>query len=212
MRNHLLVLALLVEGRGVGVEVVKQPTGLVLLGIEPGEAQQATLVVPGIHDLWLDAHLGAGVIGLDGQLFDIKAEFVESLYPLVDAPAFGGGEGFGSGELDPEGAIGRDDAIRHLNRIDFLVKASTGSEVEELPGNIDARDLQVIFALAVRETVIELTRFGIHEIGGKRSGVTAEERVGERDIAPEEADHVQSHQKHGERIDGAGRSLWPQRL
>ena len=56
VRDHLLVACLLVERCAVRVEVVEQAAGLVLLDVEPGEAQQAALVVPGVDDLRLDAH------------------------------------------------------------------------------------------------------------------------------------------------------------
>ena len=82
VRDHLLVEVLAVAGRAVRVEVVEQAAGLVLAGVETGEPQQPAGVVAGIHDLGLDAHLGAGLVLADRQLLDVEAEVVEPLDAL----------------------------------------------------------------------------------------------------------------------------------
>ena len=45
--------------RPVGVHVVEQPAGLVLLGIQAGQAQQPALVVAGVDHFGLQLDLGA---------------------------------------------------------------------------------------------------------------------------------------------------------
>ena len=71
----------------VGVEVVEQAAGLVLLDVEAGEPQQPTRVVAGVDDLGLDLDRRAVDVGGDGELVDVEAELVEPPDPLVDAPA-----------------------------------------------------------------------------------------------------------------------------
>ena len=48
---------------------------------------------------------------------------------------------------------------------------------------------------------MELTRLGIDEIGGERARVTAEERVRERAVAPEEAAEVEADEELGARVE-----------
>ena len=86
-------------------------------------------------------------------------------------------------------------------------------EVHQLAGDVDAGDLEVVLALAVGEAaVVELAGLGVDEVGGEGAGVAAEEGVRERHVAPEEADDVQAHEQHGERVDEPGRGVGPQAL
>ena len=61
----------------------------------------------------------------------------------------------------------------------------------------------VVFAFAVGQVVVELAGLGVHEIGGELAGVPAEQGVGQRDVSPEEAEEVQPHHEHGQRVDEA---------
>jgi hypothetical protein len=74
----------------IGVQVVEEPAGLVLLDVQAGEAQQAAGVVAGVDDLGLDLDRRAAEVGRHRQLVDIEAEGVEPADPLVDAPAVAG--------------------------------------------------------------------------------------------------------------------------
>ena len=97
--------------------------------------------------------------------------------------------------------------------VELVGDAAAGLEVEELAGDVDACDLEVVLALAVREAaLVELARLGIDEVGGERARVATEQRVRQRHVAPEEPDDVQPHEQHGERVDQARRGVGPQRL
>ena len=58
-------------------------------------------------------------------------------------------------------------------------------------------------ALAVAESVVlvQLARLGVDQPRRERSGVAAEQRVGQRAVAPEEPGEVQAHQQLGERVE-----------
>ena len=150
VRDHLLVLVLLVVGGAIRVEVVEQAPRLVLAGVQAGEAQQPPLVVPGVDDLRLDAQRRAGLVGADRELLDVEAEVVQAVDALVDAPALGHAEGL-AGELLPEVAVRVDDAVRDAHGVELVGDAAAGLEVEQLAGDVDARDLEVVLALAVRQ-------------------------------------------------------------
>jgi hypothetical protein len=133
VRDHLLVELLAAVARPVGVEVVEQPSGLVLLGVETGQAQEASLVVPGVDDLRLDAHLLAGRGRADRELLDVEPEGVQAFDAVVDAPALGGVELLGAGEFGPERAVLRHDPVRHVDGVGVLVEAATSRSFSRCP-------------------------------------------------------------------------------
>ena len=66
----------------------------------------------------------------------------------------------------------------------------------------------VVEALAVGEPLgVELAGLGVHQVGGEGPGVAAEERVGQGHVPPVEAQQVQAHQQHRERVDESGGGL-----
>nr|RZI35762.1 hypothetical protein BJQ95_01856 [Cryobacterium sp. SO1] len=213
VRHHLLVGVRVAVGDPVGVEVVQQPTGLVLFSVETGQAQQSALVVARVDDLGLDAHRRAVLVGLDREFLDIEAEMVEAFDAFGDAPALTAGERLGAGELLPQQPVGRDDAVAHVDRVELVGDAAAGLEVHQLAGDVHPGDFQIVLALAVGQAAgVELPGFGVDEVRGEGSGVTAEERVRQRHVAPEQADHVHSHEQQGQRVDQAGGGVWPQGL
>ncbi len=157
-------------------------------------------MVPGIHHLRLDAHLCATFIGLDRQFLDVETETVEPFDAPVDAPALRLVELLRTGELLPEVAVGGVDSIADLDRVEVFVESAARLEVEQFAGDVHPRDLEVVLTLTVREPVVELAGFGVDEVGGERAGVAAEQRVGQRDVTPEETHDVEAHKKHSERI------------
>ena len=118
MRDDLLVLVLHVLGRAVGVEVVEQPAGLVLLDVQPGQPQQPAAVVAGVDDLRLELHGAPVDVGDDIQLGDVEAEVVEAADPLVDAVALAGVEGLRPEQLVPQRRVALDDLVGDLDRVD----------------------------------------------------------------------------------------------
>ncbi len=58
---------------------------------------------------------------------------------------------------------------------------------------------------------MHLAGLGVDEVRRERAGVAAEERVRQRAVAPEEADEVQPHHEHRERVDEARDGVGAQR-
>ena len=99
------------------------------------------------------------------------------------------------------------------DRIESLVEPSAGFQVEQLAGDVDPGDLEVVLALTVGEpAVVELAGLRVDEVGGERARIPTEQRVRERHVAPEEADDVQPREQHRERVDEPGRGVRAQRL
>ena len=196
----------------VGVEVVEHAPRLVLLDVEPGEPHHPTVVVPGVDDLGLDLHGRAVHVGRDGELADVVPELVEPVDAGGHAPPLAGVERLGVGELGPQRVVALDDAVADEDRVDVVVEHLPGLEVHELADDVRPRDLEVVPALAVGERGVDLARLRVHEVGGEGAGVSAEEGVREGDVAPVEAEQVQSHEKHGERVDEARRGVRAQVL
>ena len=71
------------------------------------------------------------------------------------------------------------------------------------PANIHARQIQIVQALPIGETLfVEFGRIlGIHQVRGEGAGIATEQCVRERDVAPVEASIVQPHEKQRERVD-----------
>jgi hypothetical protein len=152
--------------------------------------------------LQLQPHLVAGADELD--LLDVEAELVQPV----------------QSRLEPLGLVGREHLVRRqllpqrvvppANVADELVgirdgPAELGLEVVQLAGEVLLRDRQIVGALPVGETLVQLARLRVDEVGGERAGVAAEERVRQRAVAPEEAGEVQPDEQLGER--GANRGL-----
>ena len=49
--------------------------------------------------------------------------------------------------------------------------------------------------------VVQLAGLGVDQVGGERARVAPEQRVGQRAVAPEEADQVQPDEQHGQRVE-----------
>jgi hypothetical protein len=84
----------------VGVELVEEPTRLVLTGeVEPGEFGQAPPVVASLHDLSLDEHLRPALDLRDVDLRDVVPQLVQSTDALLDGTLVAGLHELGRGEL-----------------------------------------------------------------------------------------------------------------
>ena len=113
----------------------------------------------------------------------------------------------------PQRAVGRHDAVGDRDRVHSALQAAARFEVHDLAGDVRARHIEVVLALTAREpALVQLAGLGIHEVGRECARVTPEERVGQRHVAPEEADVVQAHEQHRQRIDEAGGGVGAQHL
>ncbi|OEI67477.1 hypothetical protein Cus16_2913 [Curtobacterium sp. ER1/6] len=213
VRHHLLVELVAAVACPVRVEVVQQSAGLVLAGVETGQAEQPALVVPGVDDLRLDAHLRPALGRVDRELLDVEAERVEPFDAVVDAPPLLDVELLGPGELLPERPVLGDDPVRDVDGVGVLVEPPAGLEVEELARDVHAGDLEVVLALPVRQAAgVELPRLGVDQVRGEGSGVAAEQGVRQGHVAPVEADDVQADEQQREGVDEARGGLGAERL
>ena len=95
------------------------------------------------------------------------------------------------------------DPVGDLDRVLALVQAPGRLEIHQLAGDVAVRDVEVVLALAGGELRVQLGGLRVHEVCREVAGVAAEQRVGQRDVAPEAAGQVQSHEEDGQRVEGA---------
>ena len=67
-------------------------------------------------------------------------------------------------------------------------------------------------ALAVGQLRVQRAGLGVDEVGRERAGVTPEQRVGQRHVAPEEAAQVHPDEQRGERVEQAVHRVGAQRV
>ena len=158
-----------------GVEVVEQPSGLVLLGVQAGETQQAALVVAGIDHLGLDADDVR--TGLDVELGDVESQRIETPYPRLHLRDVAAGELLGLGELCPQLVVASLDGVDEFPRVQVGVEQVAGLQVQELAVQVRAGDLQIVLPLAGGELIVQLPGLGVDEVGGEGLGVPAEQHV-----------------------------------
>ena len=158
-------------------------------------------MVSGVDDLRLDLDRRAADVSRHGQLVDVEAEVVEPADPLLHAPPVTGLEALLLGQLRPQALVAPEDAVGHLDRVGRLLEEPARGEVHELARDVDQGDLQVVLALTVGQAGMQLARLSVHEVGGERPGVPAEQGVRQGDVAPPEAAEMQPHEEDGEGVD-----------
>ncbi len=203
MGDDRLVEVLLAGTNAKGVEVVQQPPRLVLLGVEPGETQQAPRVVTRVDDLGLDPDVRGVVRRLDVELGDIEAERVESAYPALDTAQLGPRELLDAGQLGPQLAVAGLDHVHEVQRVEALLEHAAGLQVAEVAEQVGPGDDQVVLSLAGGQRVMQLAGLGVDEVRGERPRIAAEQRVRQRHVAPEEADDVQPREQYHHGVDQA---------
>ena len=197
----------------VGVEVVEQPAGLVLLDVEAGEPQQPPASGGRRRRPWAArARDVPSSSRVDLELLDVEAQVVEAPDLLVDPVALAGVDDHGGLELVPQPSVAPHDGLRGERGLDGLVQHVAGLEVEQLAEDVDVRDLEVVVALPVGQPLAQLAGLGVDEVRRERAGVPPEQRVGQRAVLPGEAHQVQPDEQQGQRVEQPVGGVRPQRL
>ena len=206
VRDGVLVdLGLRHDGlRPVGVQVVEDAPGLVLLDVDAGEREQPPAMVSGVDHLGLHHDLRVAVLLVDLDLRDVEAQLVQLAQPLLDPPPLVLAHGLRRGQQVPEPLVPLDHRDGGLQRVDDLRQQAGHLQVQQLTGDVGLDDVEILQALPVRQALPHLAGLGVHQIGGQRSGVPAEQRVRQRAVLPGEADQVQPDQQFGQRVQQLG--------
>ena len=181
-------------------DVVEQPAGLVLSGDESGEGEQALLVVAALDDAWDEAQALAVLVGDDLHLADVESEVMEPADPLLDLPHLVGRELLDRGQLAPQVRIAGLDVVGDGERVDVGDESPAGLEVEQSARHVLVGDVEIEPALPVGEVVVALARLDVDDVRRERSRISAEQRVGQRAVTPEEARDVQPHEQADQRV------------
>ncbi|CAH0327428.1 hypothetical protein SRABI128_06095 [Microbacterium sp. Bi128] len=168
--------------------------------------------MPGVDDLRLELDGRAVLRGLDRVFLDVEPQLVEPPDPGGHAPAFPDLKRFLCRQLGPPPPVAVHDQLAGGHGVHLLLDQAAVEEVHEFPGDVDAGDFEVVLALAGGQIRVQFAGLGIDQVGGERAGVAAEQGVGERDVAPVEADQVQPDQQQGLGVDEAGQGVLAQHL
>ena len=213
VRDDLLVVVLAVGAGAVGVEVVEQPAGLVLLDVEAGEPQQPPRVVAGVDDLGLDLDRRAADVGRDGELVDVEAELVEPADPLVDPPPVAASRTARARSARPTArGSAVDDAVGRVDGSAPPRGSPPASRSISSPAMLTRAMSRSCSRWPSVSVCVQLAGLGVDEVCRERAGVAPEQGVGQRHVAPPEAGEVQPDEQHGQRVDEALRGVGPQRL
>ena len=124
--------------------------------------------------------------------------------PVVDPVPLVGGKRLLARQLRPERGVALDHFERGLFGVEAGGQADLGFDVEQFADDVRLGDLDVIEPLSFAELAVQLARLGVDEVGRQRAGVAAEERVGERAVAPEEPAQVQAREQLGQPVQEVG--------
>lgn len=189
------------EVQAVAVHGVEQPSSLILLGLDSRECRELSFVVTFFDDCGTERD-DLGAVALNQfQLGCVEPEFVEPAKAFADAPRLVHTHDIGSSQLGPEIVIANLEHLGQLDWVDPIAQLAERFEFEEAAGDVVSCDHEIVRALSIRKSEMAFARLGIYEVGNQAPRIPAEQGVAERAVSPEEAGEVDTHQKHGERID-----------
>lgn len=137
---------------------------------------------------------------LDLHLGHVETEVVQAADPAFYVVVLAGRVDRGPGQLVPQAAVAGADLHAELDRVDGGVQRPGRLQVQQLPADVDAGEVEVVVPLPGAELRMQVTGLGIHEIRGEGARVPPEEGVGQRAVAPGEPGQMQAHQEHRERV------------
>ncbi len=140
--------------------------------------------------------------GLQGDLVDGEAQFVQSPDRALDAVAVGESEDRLGVQQLPERLVS-DPHVFGLG--DQLVlqrfrSAQSLRQIHHAHRHVLHHDVEIVLALPPAQRGVHLGGFGVDEPRRKRLAVAGEERVGKRTVTPEDTVPVQLHQQARHRV------------
>nr|MCF0103271.1 hypothetical protein [Streptomyces sp. MH191] len=160
-----------------GLQVVQEPAGLVLLGVQTGQPQQLPLVVPGVDDLRHERHRVTGGRALDLHLGHVETEVVQPPDAPVDVVVLARRVHRGAGQLPPQPGVPVAYLRAELDRVHRGVQRPGGLQVEQFPADVHPGQIEVVVALPLAQPRLQLTGLGIHQIRGIGARVPPEQGV-----------------------------------
>src|SRR6476659_5587323 len=154
-----------------------------------------------VDDLGLDSDGGAAEVCGDVQFGYVEAERVEPAYASLYAMHLASVELLDRGQFIPEFAKAALDSLDQNEWIQRLIQQTPSLEVAELSIKVGARNREVVLALPVGQTIMQLAGLSVHQVRGERTGVAPEQGVRQRDVTPQEAVPMQLYQQDDHGVD-----------
>ena len=192
---------LVLEPRVVLVQVVEQQLGLALEGPDPRPPLDLAGVEAARRDVHPEPDPVVAARRVDGQV-DRVAEIVQPPDPGPDRLAVAGPEDRLVVELASRrpGSVSRTRSAASIDSSGSRCALHRG-EVGEAEGDVLDEDLGVVLALAVGQRRMDLARLRVDEVGLDPVAVAAEQRVGERAVAPVDAVAVEVDEEERHRVE-----------
>ena len=200
-RDDFKILTVTPGGRTVGVQIVEQSTGLVLLHVKTRQPQQLAIGVAGIHHARTHQHALAVLGGLHFQLVHVETEIVELVDTLLDLPHLVRAELVGVRQRAPQRVVTLHQTVADFDLIRVARQQRAGSQIHQFADDVRTGQIHIVFALAFGQIDLQVAGFGVHQERGEGVGVAQEQHVRQGHIAPIEAGQVQAHHQHGQGVD-----------
>ena len=128
-----------------------------------------------------------------------EAELVQGADALVDPVVLARRDRLLARDLAPQPLVALTDHPTGVLDARRLVRLDEGGDPGQVAGHVLHHDQEILGAQPIVERLAKRRGLGVHEVGLELAGVAAEQRVGERAVAPVEAGQVEAHQKprHG---------------
>ena len=139
---------------------------------------------------------------LEGDLVDGETQLVEPPDAGPDRVPVGGGQLGLHVELVPDRGVARADRLGRLDRVVGGALATLHRpEVGQAEGDVLDEDVEVVFALAVRQRRVDLARLRVDEERLDLVAVATEQRVRQRAVAPEHAGPMEVDEQPRHRVE-----------
>ena len=130
------ILAITPRGGAVGVQIVEQTAGLVLLHVKTGQSQQLAVGVAGVHHARTHQHALAVLGGLHFQLVHVEAQFVELVDALFDLPHLVRAELVGVGQRAPQRMVAVHQAVSDFDFVHVARQQCAGRQIHQFADDV----------------------------------------------------------------------------
>ena len=187
----VLVVARLGVNGPILVDVVEQPSRLVLLDVEPVSRMS-------LREWWpASTTLGLIVSAVPSPTCCMSISPTSKPISLSSRTRVGDVQGdvrrerLGLRQCAPQLLVAGRDPFGDLARFDAVVEILARLQVVKLAGDVRDGDLDVVAALAVGKGRVQVARLRVDQVGRELGGVASEQGVRKGDVSPIEAREVQ---------------------
>ena len=91
--------------------------------------------------------------------------------------------------------------VADLHLVHIAGQQGAGAQIHQLADDVRAGQVDIVFALPLGQTHMQVAGLGIHQERGERVSIAQEQNVRQRDVTPVETGEVQTHHQHSQGVD-----------